>query len=217
MCSAWNTTDTTDTTEHDSTREKKTYSELDADNRALRQVIIGLRHDLDDLRTSIQETSDLNLITPYITRYYTEVFREVKKEFSRRHGNRNMTSLPYNTWIDMFSAASSEATRFDDFDTDQKPLNDLIGHVMQRMGAITEENWDSLQTIRRSRNNKGHPRLDDEKVVHAIDQRWGDHHAFHALKKMMNYLRKMKIRIAGGRAKRVRGSACHRRIPRKVR
>lgn len=141
----------------------------------------------EELRSAIQLTSDLNMVTPFITRYYTEVFRQVKSLFEEQYEDRR-TSFPYNTWVELFSAASRETARFDEFDSDQKPLNDAILTVMGRMGGLREEHWDALQSVRKERNMYGHPELDETKVAEAIELRWRDHPAYSALSGMLGYL-----------------------------
>lgn len=157
----------------------------------LSHTLIQTQHELRDLKLHIQELSDLNLISPYATKFYTLVFKQVKQNFQRQNKDR-FVSLPYNSWVELFSAASTEATMFDDFDTDKKPINNMILAAMSQMCDFTLTDWEEIQSIRKDRNSKGHPRLDDSKVVDAIGLRWTEHSAYASLTKMMKFLQKKK-------------------------
>ena len=145
----------------------------------------------------VQIMEDLNLITPYITKYYNEVFRAVRRNYQ----NQGKT-LEHTNWVEMFSAASAESAQFNDFDIDEKPLNTSISEVMRRLGDLSETDWETLQSVRKDRNNNGHPRLDDDKVVSVIQTRWKEHNAYDALHKMTKY-----ITSSGGRRPRNRSVA----------
>lgn len=159
----------------------------------LKNDLHSAQHESAELKLYIRHVEDLNMISPYITRYYTEIFRQIKREFKQNHTD-SLSSFPYTSWIELFSAVSSEVAQFDEFVRDKKPLNDKIIEIMGKLGGLGPQQWDHLQEIRKDRNEKGHPRLDDDKVIMAIKERWSDHPASEALQKMMSFLEKLKNR-----------------------
>lgn len=158
------------------------------------------QHKFFELKSYIQTRDDLNAITQYITRYYTDIYREVKREFKTSViGNNTIPSFTFNSWVELFSAASSECKHFDDFDIDKKPINNAIASAMDRLGGLTLEHWGALQDVRKDRNNNGHPPLNDSNVLRALRDRWSGHSAFDALSKMMNHIKHTRNRAKGRR------------------
>jgi hypothetical protein len=159
------------------------------DIKQVRMLLNESRERIKELEEYIKLTEDLNMITPYITKYYNDIYRAVKRNFQQYNYDK-MCSFPHNNWVELFSAASVESTNFDEFDIDTRPIHDQIVSIMHDMGELSSDDWDALQAVRKNRNNQGHPRLDDTKVIIAIEERWHEHHAYEALRKMMVYLKK---------------------------
>jgi len=136
-----------------------------------------------ELQLQAQLTADLNLIAPYVTRYYVEIYRSVKREFKN-----NGVYIEHSSWVDLFSAASAELVRFNEFDTDIKPITNGIALAMRRLGNLNEHDWALLQSVRQARNSHGHPRLSDDIVIQTVHERWNDHDAYGALSKMLRYI-----------------------------
>jgi hypothetical protein len=160
------------------------------DNKILKEKLKVAETRVTELERYIKFGADLNMITPYITKYYTEVFKRVKHSF--HHQNDTQTSLAYNNWMELFSAAGIEQTQFELFEIDSKPINTMIHDVMITMGDLSHDDWVTLQTVRKDRNTNGHPRLDDGKTIEAINARWHKHPAYSALCKMMDFLEKQR-------------------------
>jgi hypothetical protein len=152
----------------------------------LQKALLVAEQTVVELKEDMQHQSDLNIITPYITKYYSEIYRQVRREFSAVHG----CQIPYNNWVELFAAASVEAEQYDNFSSDSRPINDNISNVMHGCGGLTRDDWDALQSVRTDRNSNGHPRLDSDKVAEAIEMRWKSHPAYDALDHMIQFLNK---------------------------
>jgi hypothetical protein len=170
------------------------HTSILAQDGTLSELVVAQQR-IRELENYIKFNADLNLISPYITRYYSEVFRHLKRNFYSKN-NDKQSSMPYTNWVDLFSAASSESGRYDDFTIDVKPINLEIASVMQTMGGLTLDDWDSLQAIRQDRNKQGHPQLNDSKVFDCVETRWHKHTAYDALRKMMKYLQSQRTAVS---------------------
>jgi hypothetical protein len=159
------------------------------DIESLQHTLKLMEQQAHELRIYIDYKTDLNIITPYITKYYTEVYRTVSKDFRSKN-----VQFHHNSWIELFSAASIEMAQYDAFEIESKPLTDIIILSMKNMGGLSELHWETLQEVRRDRNNTGHPHMEDDRVLHFIQERWTDHNAYDALNRMMKYIRNRRIR-----------------------
>ena len=172
----------------------------------------NLRARVAELEAEAHYNRDLHLLAPCVTSSYTMVFRNLRSDYPRR-------GLPfrYSSWVDLFTAATNETTRFDNFDDDQTRLTNDMAQIMQRMGGVTMEHWAELQELRRIRNELSHPRLDDARVHRTIQARWTRHSAGDALKHITGYLatrggvvRRKMFTGSSGRGGRQRSAYKHR-------
>jgi hypothetical protein len=168
-------------------------------------TIQNMRARIAELEAEAHYVRDLHLLAPCVTSYYTMVFRNVRADYRRRG-----QSFPYSSWVDLFTAATNETTRFDRFEGDEKQLTNNMARVMSAMGGVTMEQWAELQELRRIRNEMSHPRINDTEVNRVIRERWTRHSAGDALRNIVNYLA-----TQGGIIRR-HGSAPHHRLRRHV-
>lgn len=116
---------------------------------------------------------DLNLLTIFITSFYSIVYSELKTKFP---------DSKFQNWVSAFCLASEHSRSGDD------SLRDEIIKIMKRFG-LDESDWDSLQEIRKKRNEMCHPRIGINRVLSILNQRWKKHPSFSSLKKMLGVVR----------------------------
>jgi hypothetical protein len=148
-------------------------------------TIANLRARVVELENQINTQQDLNTLVPAITRYYTEIFIAVKRDF---HTKR----MPFsqNNWVELFSDASHELTRFEEFEINKRPLNDAIVRIMGKRGGLRQSHWQALQDLRSLRNKLSHPTIGDNMLMCIVTKRWHNHPATEALSRLIRYLKR---------------------------
>lgn len=166
----------------------------------LRQKLRICQDELEHLRTTLATQADLHLFSPLITRFYTEIYRSVRARFQAN--SDGYSSFPYTNWMELFSAASSETERYDDYAVDERPLTQSILVAMRDVGGLTEEDWDTLQQLRQRRNLLSHPTASVEAVRDSLSARWRENEAHAALEKVVDAVERLNHQQAARRVRR---------------